>query len=79
VHNSPAGAAVIIRALMRQRDVSQTDLARELGLTQSAVSDRLRGRTPLREPELRAIADFLAVPVEQLLEAPAPTLAEVAS
>lgn len=64
-------AARTIRALMRQRNVAQTDLAQLLDLPQSGISDRLRGKTPFKETELRKIAAYLEVHASQLLEPPA--------
>jgi transcriptional regulator with XRE-family HTH domain len=63
-----------IRAEMARRRVDQGDIARLLGLSRNAVSDRLRGRSRIQLDELQAIATFLQVPLEQLL---APADAEV--
>lgn len=52
---------------MARRGVSQTRVAERLGISQSAVSARLSGRTPFDVNELVTIADFLGVPVTALI------------
>ncbi len=52
---------------MARRRKTQADLAPVLGVTRQAVSRRLTGDVPLTVDELAAIADFLDVPVTQLL------------
>lgn len=52
---------------MARRGVTQTTLAGLLGLSQVAVSSRLRGVTAWRVSEIVAVADFLEVSVEHLL------------
>jgi transcriptional regulator with XRE-family HTH domain len=47
--------------------MSQGALARELGATRNFVNRRVRGETPFRAAELEAVAEILAVPVEQFL------------
>ncbi|WP_336791812.1 helix-turn-helix transcriptional regulator [Gordonia malaquae] len=56
-----------VRAEMARRRKTQADLAPVLGVTRQAVSRRLTGDVPLTVDELAAIADFLDVPVTQLL------------
>lgn len=57
-----------VRGEMARRGVTQAQLAKVLGLSQAAVSARLRGETPFDINELARIAGFLDVPVERLLE-----------
>jgi len=56
-----------VRAAMARRGVSQTALAGALGMSQAAVSRRLRGAIPLDVKELAAIAEILSVPLSALL------------
>lgn len=46
---------------------SQTDLAAALGLSQAAMSRRMRGATPFRPSEVERIATFLGVPLSTLV------------
>lgn len=55
-----------IRAEMARNGVSQSALAEYLGLSQAAVSARLRGVTPVDVNELDAIARFFKVPISAL-------------
>jgi transcriptional regulator with XRE-family HTH domain len=56
-----------VRAAMARRGVSQTALAGALGMSQAAVSRRLRGAIPLDVKELAAIAEILGVPMSVLV------------
>jgi len=56
-----------VRAAMARRGVSQTALAAALGMSQAAVSRRLRGAIPLDVKELAAIAEILGVPMSVLV------------
>lgn len=63
-----------VRAEMARRGVSQTALADQLGITQTGVSTRLRGKVAFNVDELAAVAAVLEVPVTVLLaEEPATT------
>lgn len=57
-----------VKAEMARRGVSQTTLAAVLGVTQPQVSARLRGVVAFNVNELHAVADFLGVPIEALLD-----------
>ena len=57
-----------IRAILRNKGLSQAQLAQALGLTQSSISRRLAGSQPFRTDELAAVADFLGVQVVINLE-----------
>jgi transcriptional regulator with XRE-family HTH domain len=56
-----------VRALMAARGVSQKQMESILGVTQSAVSKRLRGVTPFDTSDLEAIADAFGVDPADLL------------
>lgn len=56
-----------VRAEMARRGVSQTALAEQLGITQTAVSTRLRGKVAFNVDELAAVAAALDVPIGALL------------
>ena len=58
-----------IRLLLTKRRCTQTDLARALGVTQPAISARLRGSVAFDINELVAVAEFLDVPLPSLLPA----------
>ena len=57
-----------IRAEMARSDYTQAQLAALLGLSQVAVSKRLRGVVPLSVSELLRLADFLNVSAADLLD-----------
>lgn len=63
-----ARVGVNVRAEMARRGVSQTELAKQLGISQAAVSARLRGHTPFDVNELARIAVVLSVPAAELLD-----------
>lgn len=56
-----------VRAEMARRGVTQMVLARKIGLSQPAVSARLKGKTPFNINELCLIASVLNVPLTALL------------
>lgn len=60
--------AANIKAEMARRSMSQQDLAHALGMSQAAVSKKLKGSTQLRVDELHRIADILGVSAESLLK-----------
>lgn len=59
--------ATEVRANMARARMTQTDLAVVLGLTQSAVSKRLRGKIAFSVDELELVADALGVDPATLL------------
>lgn len=59
------GAAV--RAELARAGKSQTDLAAVLGVTQAAVSKRIRGVTPFDVNEIALVAQALGVDVSVLI------------
>ncbi|MGK9280967.1 helix-turn-helix transcriptional regulator [Micrococcus luteus] len=56
-----------IRAWMGRRQVNQTDMARHMGLTRSAVSRRMSGQQDFTFPELASIAGWLDITLAELL------------
>ena len=56
-----------VRAEMARRGVTQMALARKIGLSQPAVSARLKGKTPFDINELCLIASVLNVPLTTIL------------
>lgn len=56
-----------IRALLARRQASGKQLASHLGMSQFAISRRLRGETPFSIDELAAAAEFLGVPMSDLV------------
>lgn len=56
-----------VRSIMARRNVNQTTLAVIMGINQTAVSARLRGRTPWKIDELETLAEFFGVPADSFL------------
>jgi transcriptional regulator with XRE-family HTH domain len=56
-----------VRGLMGEHQVRQTDLAKMLGVSQSAASDRLRGVTDFPINELPVLAAEFSTSIEYLL------------
>jgi transcriptional regulator with XRE-family HTH domain len=56
-----------IRLMLTRRRMSQSDLARKLGVSTTWVSYRLNGKQPIDLNDLAAIARVLAVKPSQLL------------
>lgn len=56
-----------VRAEMARQGVTQMALARKIGLSQAAISARIKGRTPFDINELSQIAEVLDVPLDALL------------
>lgn len=59
--------AANIRAEMARRRITQSRVAKALGVSQAAVSRRLVGTAAISAVELTQIADLLEVPVAELL------------
>lgn len=69
MRNSSRPAVVTnIRVAALRAGVSQNDIAEMLGVSQPALSRRMTGDVDFRVAELVAIADYLGVTVDQLLE-----------
>lgn len=56
-----------LRALLAARGISEAELARRLGFTQSYVSRRMRGAVAWDVADLTRITGHLGVPVSDLL------------
>ena len=59
--------AANIRAEAARRRKTQAQLAEAAGLSQFAISRRMREEFPFTLDEVQAIADFLGVPLSDLL------------
>lgn len=59
--------AVNVRAEMARAGVSQVQMAEALGLSQYAVSHRLRGLTPWSALQIAVAAGLLGVPISQII------------
>lgn len=59
-----------IRAWAARRKVSQAEIAQALGISQTAVSQRLLGSIDWRLNELLALAALFQITIGQLLETP---------
>lgn len=55
-----------IRAEISRREINQVSLADHLGMSQSQLSSRLRGRVEFRPSEIEKIAQMLEVPITVL-------------
>lgn len=64
-----AAVAEEVRSWMGRRRITGARMARELGVSQMWVSDRLAGKTPFTVTDLDRIASVLDVPVVQLFPA----------
>ena len=60
-----------IRVEMTRHNVTQAQLAERLGISQVAVSKRLRGVVPISVAELLRVADLLHIAPADLLRAAA--------
>ena len=60
--------AATVREELARRGIRQVDVALALGLSQPAISDRLRGRTPFTLADLERLAELLGVNVAELLQ-----------
>lgn len=56
-----------IRKLMRDNHVTQRDLARELGISEQAISDKFHGRSNFTLRDVSRIADFFDVSTDFVL------------
>lgn len=56
-----------IKRIASFHGVAQTDIARLLGYTPSAISQKLAGHSPIKIEELALIADYLKVSTDYLL------------
>jgi transcriptional regulator with XRE-family HTH domain len=63
--DSPTAAAV--RGALAARRVKQTQVAEKLGISQPAVSKRLSGQRQFSIAEIQLLAEWLDVPVGDLI------------
>lgn len=59
--------AAEVRAELARQQMSQSELAKRLGVAQQTVSRRMTGEVPFDIAELATIAELLGVPMSQLL------------
>lgn len=69
-HPVAVNVADEVRAAMARRRLSQTKLAKAMGMSQPAMNRRIRGEIPFDVVELTAIAKILDVPVTTFLPEP---------
>jgi transcriptional regulator with XRE-family HTH domain len=60
------GMETVINALMTKKKVSQTELAKVLGVSQPALSNWLRGQRRITPEYLEGIAKILEMPYKKL-------------
>jgi len=60
----------VMEVMMRKCDVSQTELAREIGVYQATISNALRGHIKLTDLQLKGIARRLNVADPSVLLSP---------
>ncbi len=63
--------AATVRAELARKRMLQRELAEALGISTAQVSERLADNTPFRLDELDPIAEFLGLPVADLVAPPA--------
>lgn len=54
----------LVMVVMRKRKISQSDMARAMGLSPAAVKHRLSGRTEFGASELAGLAQLYDLPIE---------------
>lgn len=66
--NITRAVAALVREELTHQHLTQRDVALALGLSQPAISDRLRGRTPFTLADLERLAALLGIDVVELLQ-----------
>ncbi len=61
-----------LKALRKERNISQADIARELGIKPAAVSKYETGRVPLSEDSIVRLCELFGVSADTLLGLPQP-------
>lgn len=61
-----------LKALRKQRNISQADIASKLGIKPAAVSKYETGRVPLSEDSIEKLCTILHVSADELLGLPTP-------
>lgn len=59
---------VTLKALLAYKGVTVTSAAEHLGISRSAMYERMAGATQFKASELQALADFLGVSVNVLFD-----------
>lgn len=59
-----------LKAIRKQRNISQADIAAELGIKPAAVSKYETGRVPLSEDSIEKLCSYLKVSADELLGLP---------
>lgn len=67
-----------VKAELARRDLTQEALADHLGVSRAYVYRRLNGDVPWNVQDLRRVARFVSVPLEQLMASPVSASPEVA-
>lgn len=73
-HNARSTIAACVRAHLGVRNMSDSELARKIGTTQSQISRRTNERVPFDVDELGKIADALGISVVELIQMPTPQM-----
>jgi len=69
--NSKANIAQNVRTLVRERSITNIDLAAHVGVSEPVFYKRLKGESKWKLDELDAIADYFGVPTSLLLSSTA--------
>lgn len=69
----PADFGQRVRAILRDRDMTQEHLADQVGISKSYISKKIRGESRWKSKEVKAIAEFLEIPEEEIAPVPATT------
>ena len=62
----PADFGRTVRAILRDRDMTQEFLAEKVGISKSYISKKIRGESRWKSREIRAITEFLQIPEEEV-------------
>ena len=54
-----------LRIRMIEMEITQSELARQTGLSAAAMSARMNGKQPFRADEMQAIGQILRIPPEE--------------
>lgn len=67
MHMTSEGVGRRLRGTMAEHLMTQKSLAQAVGMTQQALSSRIRGQVPFTVDQLTQIADYLGTTPEALL------------
>ena len=69
------GAQKMLRELMYDRRINQSQLGRETGIPQATISRYLNGTTKsLKFDTLKSLAEYFSVPMEQIVRSDEPEI-----